>query len=119
MRLSLVCWVTVFSMPLSPLNACISGFAPNACVSAYALRQTLKVCVIRAQLISVEDTDGEVLPLTYDPELIADYWTRRPVSIVGRVLQLLGAPSHGVGQLAWRLACQCSCRCGPGLSGVP
>ena len=43
------------------------------------------------QLISVEDSDGETLPLTYDPELIADYWMRRPVSIVGRVLQLLGA----------------------------
>ena len=31
-----------------------------------------------------------MLPLTYEPELITEYWMRRPVSVVGRVLQLLG-----------------------------
>ena len=31
------------------------------------------------------------LPQVYDPEAIADYWSIRPVSVVKRVLQLLGA----------------------------
>jgi len=71
----------------------------HACISGNVLWHLADISVLCAQLINVEDTDGEVLPLTYDPELIADYWTRRPVSIVGRVLQLLGAgrPSHACG----------------------
>ncbi len=36
------------------------------------------------------DSPEQVLPLDYDPDLIADYWGRRPVSVAGRCLQLLG-----------------------------
>jgi len=31
-----------------------------------------------------------MLPLDYDPDIIADYWGRRPVATATRVLQLLG-----------------------------
>ena len=42
------------------------------------------------QLISVSESDGETLPLTYDPTTIAEYWSRRPVSVLTRIMQLLG-----------------------------
>lgn len=36
------------------------------------------------------DSDAEdSLPLTYEPDLIAEYWSRRPVSVVRRMIQLL------------------------------
>ncbi|KAI8101319.1 hypothetical protein M9435_001427 [Picochlorum sp. BPE23] len=37
----------------------------------------------------VVDEDGEALPLEYDPDLIGDYWGRRPVAVFRRVVQLL------------------------------
>lgn len=37
----------------------------------------------------VVDKDGEALPLEYDPDLIGDYWGRRPVAVCSRVFQLL------------------------------
>ena len=43
------------------------------------------------QLISVSDSDGESLPLTYDPQAISEYWGRRPVSVLTRLAQLGGA----------------------------
>lgn len=33
---------------------------------------------------------GDALPLVYDPEAIAAYWSRRPVAVVTRITQLLG-----------------------------
>ena len=42
------------------------------------------------QLISVSDSDGESLPLSYDPVMIAEYWGRRPVSVLTRLAQLGG-----------------------------
>lgn len=42
------------------------------------------------QLISVSDSDGESLPLTYDPQMISEYWGRRPVSVLTRLAQLGG-----------------------------
>ena len=45
------------------------------------------------QLISVSDSDGESLPLTYDPQMISEYWGRRPVSVITRLAQLAGVPS--------------------------
>jgi len=48
---------------------------------------------VKMRLVEVIDGDGgdgDCLPLEYDPDLIADYWGRRPVSLVSRVLQLLG-----------------------------
>ena len=46
---------------------------------------------VRMNLVEIVrgDDDDEELPLTYDPEAIAAYWDRRPVSIVTRVLQLM------------------------------
>ena len=35
------------------------------------------------------DEDGEGLPLEYDPDLIAEYWGRRPVAVFTRIVQLL------------------------------
>ena len=95
----------------TPDLACISVHMCTMC-----LRESVCACsnfrnlFLHAQLISVEDTDGEVLPLTYDPELIADYWMRRPVSIVGRVLQLMGAAPQSW-RTAWMPACPPACRC--------
>lgn len=43
--------------------------------------------------IAKDDDDDEELPLTYNPEAIAAYWDRRPVSIITRMLQLLGEGS--------------------------
>ncbi len=37
---------------------------------------------------SADETDS--LPLTYEPDLIADYWSRRPVSVITRITQLMG-----------------------------
>lgn len=46
---------------------------------------------VEMRLVNVADSDdGESLPLEYDPELIAEYWERRPVAVVTRILQLLG-----------------------------
>lgn len=47
---------------------------------------------VEMRLVSVldEDDEGEGLPLDYDPELIRNYWSRRPVSVVARIIQLLG-----------------------------
>lgn len=42
------------------------------------------------QLISVSDGDGETLPLDYDPQMIGEYWGRRPVSVLTRIAQLIG-----------------------------
>ena len=45
----------------------------------------------------------QVLPLDYDPDLIADYWGRRPVSVAGRCLQLLGIAGGFLSGLAMDL----------------
>jgi len=47
--------------------------------------------VMRLVNFDIDDPDDE-LPLTYSPELIDEYWGRRPVAITSRILQLLGAP---------------------------
>lgn len=49
---------------------------------------------------SSDDPDDQ-LPLTYDPEAIADYWGVRPVSVVSRVLQLGAISSTFVSGLLW------------------
>jgi aarF domain-containing kinase len=35
------------------------------------------------------DEDGEGLPIVYEPNLIAEYWGRRPVAVFTRIIQLL------------------------------
>eukprot|EP01023_Acetabularia_acetabulum_P028063 TRINITY_DN26537_c0_g1_i1.p1 TRINITY_DN26537_c0_g1~~TRINITY_DN26537_c0_g1_i1.p1 ORF type:complete len:789 (-),score=150.48 TRINITY_DN26537_c0_g1_i1:420-2786(-) len=45
---------------------------------------------VTMRLVEVEDDPESALPLTYDPLTISDYWGRRPVSVVKRILQLLG-----------------------------
>lgn len=46
---------------------------------------------VEMRLVNVtDDGEEESLPLEYDPELIADYWERRPVAVITRILQLLG-----------------------------
>lgn len=58
---------------------------------------------VQMQLVEVEDTGGDssdALPLTYDPELIAAYWSKRPVSLVTRIIQLAGLSSGFLGSIA-------------------
>lgn len=43
------------------------------------------------QLVEVAHDDADQLPLAYDPVRIAEFWSRRPVAVIRRVLQLLGA----------------------------
>lgn len=44
---------------------------------------------VEMRLVEVDD-EGEGLPLAYDPDTIEDYWGRRPVAVVTRMLQLMG-----------------------------
>lgn len=50
---------------------------------------------VQMRLVEVTDGDDESdrLPLDYDPDKISEYWERRPVALVSRVLQLLGIMS--------------------------
>ncbi|GAX72999.1 hypothetical protein CEUSTIGMA_g451.t1 [Chlamydomonas eustigma] len=61
---------------------------------------------VRMKLVEIQKGDGddEQLPLTYDPEAIAAYWDRRPVSIVTRILQLLGIGGGFISRLIWDAA---------------
>lgn len=43
---------------------------------------------VQMRLVVVNE-DGEGLPLEYDPEVIADFWGRRPVAVFSRIVQLL------------------------------
>ena len=45
--------------------------------------------VMRLVNVDTDDPDDE-LPLTYSPELIDEYWGRRPVAVTSRIFQLLG-----------------------------
>ena len=56
----------------------------------------MNVCLLIQVEIAKDEDDDEELPLTYDPEAIAAYWDRRPVSIITRVLQLLGKKQSDV-----------------------
>ena len=42
------------------------------------------------RLVEVKNEGSEQLPQVYEPEAIADYWSRRPVSVATRSAQLLG-----------------------------
>ena len=42
------------------------------------------------QLVEVAHDDSDQLPLSWDPDRIADFWGRRPVAVIRRALQLLG-----------------------------
>ncbi|KAL4452695.1 hypothetical protein ABPG75_008357 [Micractinium tetrahymenae] len=44
--------------------------------------------------------DGDALPLVYDPQMIADYWERRPVAVFARIMQLLSISSGFLSSLA-------------------
>lgn len=45
---------------------------------------------VEMRLVEVDDSEGEGLPLVYDPEVIEQYWSRRPVAVIARITQLLG-----------------------------
>ena len=47
-----------------------------------------------------ENTFGDSLPLTYDAELIAAYWRRRPGAVARRILQLLSIAGGFLSKLA-------------------
>ncbi|PSC74356.1 putative aarF domain-containing kinase chloroplastic [Micractinium conductrix] len=49
---------------------------------------------VQMRLVDVSGaSDGDSLPLMYDPDTIADYWERRPVSVFTRIIQLLSISS--------------------------
>ena len=43
---------------------------------------------VKMQLVEMAP-DDEKLPLTYEPDVIASYYDRRPVSVITRIVQLL------------------------------
>lgn len=46
---------------------------------------------VRMQLVEIDSSyEGDALPLVYDPDQIAAYWSKRPVAVMTRVLQLMG-----------------------------
>lgn len=56
------------------------------------------------RLVEVEEVaDGEALPLVYDPAKIEAFWSRRPVAVTTRILQV------GRVDLLWRAA-HCAAR---------
>lgn len=55
---------------------------------------------VKMNLIEVDSSDSDQLPQVYAPESIEAYWGRRPVSLVRRVLQLLGISGSFLGKLA-------------------
>ena len=50
------------------------------------------------------DDDGDVLPLVYDPVKIAEFWSRRPVAVTTRIVQLLSIAGGFLGGFLWDLA---------------
>ena len=51
---------------------------------------------VQMRLVEVDmSADEEGLPLVYDPDTIEEYWGRRPVAVVSRILQLLGEIACG------------------------
>ncbi|GMH43909.1 hypothetical protein BSKO_11843 [Bryopsis sp. KO-2023] len=57
---------------------------------------------VKMQLVEVNDSGSDPsdsLPLTYDPETIAAYWSKRPVSLVTRIIQLAGLSSGFLGSV--------------------
>jgi len=57
---------------------------------------------VKMSLVEVTHHEGdEALPLTYDPDAIAAYWERRPVSIATRILQLTRIAGGFVGSFVW------------------
>uniref|UniRef100_A0A7S3R8B9 Protein kinase domain-containing protein n=1 Tax=Dunaliella tertiolecta TaxID=3047 RepID=A0A7S3R8B9_DUNTE len=68
---------------LAALMAGLRG--SNIDESDFALKST------KMNLMEVRATEGDdKLPTVYDPQQIADFWGRRPVSVVRRILQLAG-----------------------------
>ena len=56
------------------------------------------------QLVAVEADEAEQLPLVYNPDAIAAFWSRRPIAVARRVVQLLRLGWPLVAGLAWDLA---------------
>lgn len=58
----------------------------------------------KMRLIEVDTDSEDQLPLEYDPELIAAYWSRRPGAVARRVIQLLGVSGSFILSLASDIA---------------
>lgn len=59
---------------------------------------------VKMNLVEMTMDETEQLPLAYDPEAIAFYWDRRPVSVVTRITQLSGIGGTFIAKLIWDLA---------------
>lgn len=57
---------------------------------------------VTMRLIEVHDVNVEdCLPQNYVPDMIANFWGRRPAAVVSRVLQLLAISGGFLGSIAW------------------
>lgn len=54
--------------------------------------------------VSSDPSAEDQLPLVYDPQLIADYWDIRPVSVLSRITQLLSLSGGFLSRLAFDIA---------------
>lgn len=52
----------------------------------------------------VAGEDGDTLPLAYCPEQIALFWSRRPVAVFTRIVQLLSIAGGFLSGFLWDLA---------------
>ena len=52
----------------------------------------------------VAGEDGDTLPLVYDPDQIALFWSRRPVAVLTRIVQLLSIAGGFISGFLWDLA---------------
>lgn len=56
-------------------------------------------------LLQVDRVEGEdALPQVYDPVTIAEYWGKRPGSVMTRIAQLLGVAGGFLSHIAWDIA---------------
>ncbi len=60
---------------------------------------------VTMQLVEVDANDAEdALPKVYDPDAIAEYWSRRPIAVVRRITQLMGIGGGFMSKLIWDFA---------------
>ena len=52
----------------------------------------------------VAGEDGDTLPLAYDPGQIALFWSRRPIAVFTRIVQLLSIAGGFLSGFLWDLA---------------
>ena len=70
------------------LNTLMAGLRGTNIDDSDFAADGVKMRVVDLDKIKAEGGDDDRLPLYYDPELIAQYWRRRPGAVAQRILQL-------------------------------